>query len=222
MFTTDKTELISAILSFVIITAQWIAAIVDTDLWDLNTRDQSATVAPMLDKNLAPLINAAKLSPRGGNSDVSFSATADNNKSTSKDNVSIFMPLIKSFGSSFLCGSFLKLFHDVLVFIASILLRRIIDYAKPACDGTTSGEIVNLMSHDCQKIGDLVPYLNMLWSSPVQISIAIYMLYEILGASVFAGLVVMFVLIPVNEYKPSQASPVLAALFYGALSHIHS
>ena len=163
MFTTDKTELISTILSFVIITAQWIAAF-------------------FMDAKPSYMV--------GG--------------------VSIFMPLIKSFGSSFLCGSFLKLFHDVLVFIAPILLRRIINYAEPACDGTTSGEIVNLMSQDCQNIGDLIPYLNMLWSSPVQISIAIYMLYEILGASVFAGLVVMFVLIPVNEYntfKLKQKTP---------------
>merc|ERR1719500_735471 len=38
----------------------------------------------------------------------------------------------------------------------------------------------------------------MLWSSPLQITVAIYMLYQILGPSVIAGLVVMIVLIPVN------------------------
>ena len=57
---------------------------------------------------------------------------------------------------------------------------------------------MNLMSVDAQRICDLVPYINMLWSSPLQITVALYMLYQILGASVFAGLACMIVLIPIN------------------------
>ena len=63
---------------------------------------------------------------------------------------------------------------------------------------TTSGEIVNLMSVDCQRIADMTPYVNMLWSAPLQIGVSMYMLYQVLGPSVFAGLAVMIVLIPVN------------------------
>ena len=36
----------------------------DTDLWDLNPRDQSANVAPQFDKNWAPLLKAANLQSR--------------------------------------------------------------------------------------------------------------------------------------------------------------
>ena len=39
-------------------------AILDTDLWDLNPRDKSATVAPIFDKNWAPKLKAANLSSR--------------------------------------------------------------------------------------------------------------------------------------------------------------
>ena len=38
----------------------------------------------------------------------------------------------------------------------------------------------------------------MLWSAPLQITIAIYFLWQTLGPSVLAGLLVMILLIPVN------------------------
>jgi hypothetical protein len=43
------------------------------------------------------------------------------------------------------------------------------------------------MAVDCQRIADLMPYINMIWSSPLQIGVSIIMLYQILGPSVFAG-----------------------------------
>lgn len=45
---------------------------------------------------------------------------------------------------------------------------------------------------------DLTAYLNMIWSAPIQIALALYFLWNILGPSVLAGLAVMIVLIPVN------------------------
>lgn len=45
---------------------------------------------------------------------------------------------------------------------------------------------------------DVVTYLHMLWSAPFQIALSLYFLYDIMGASVFAGLGVMILLIPVN------------------------
>jgi ATP-binding cassette, subfamily C (CFTR/MRP), member 1 len=63
---------------------------------------------------------------------------------------------------------------------------------------TTVGEIVNLMSVDAERLSDVMAYLWMLWSSPFQISLAIYLLYKVVGVAVFAGLAVMVVLFPVN------------------------
>lgn len=45
---------------------------------------------------------------------------------------------------------------------------------------------------------ELMAYLNMIWSAPLQISLALYFLWGILGPSVLAGLAVMIVLIPFN------------------------
>jgi len=38
----------------------------------------------------------------------------------------------------------------------------------------------------------------MTWSAPVQISIAIYMLWRLMGVAVLAGLAVMILIIPIN------------------------
>ena len=43
------------------------------------------------------------------------------------------------------------------------------------------GEIVNLMSVDAQRFVDLMAYLNMLWSAPLQIVLALFFLWQILG-----------------------------------------
>ena len=67
------------------------------------------------------------------------------------------------------------------------LYRKSLRVASCARKDTTSGEIVNLMAVDCQRIADLMPYINMIWSSPLQIGVSIIMLYQILGPSVFAG-----------------------------------
>lgn len=52
---------------------------------------------------------------------------------------------------------------------------------------STVGEIVNLMSVDCQRMQDLSGYLWMIWSAPVQITLAMYLLWIQLGPSVLAG-----------------------------------
>ena len=88
------------------------------------------------------------------------------------------------------------------------------------------------MSVDAQRFMDLTTYLNMIWSAPLQIALALYFLwgvlgnilhaffknnnvclfsikehnltempdYPIIGPSVFAGLAVMIILIPVNGF----------------------
>ncbi|GFN99336.1 multidrug resistance-associated protein 1 [Plakobranchus ocellatus] len=63
---------------------------------------------------------------------------------------------------------------------------------------TTVGEIVNLMAVDCQRMQDVTGYLWMLWSAPLQISLALYLLWGTLGVATLAGLAVMLLLMPLN------------------------
>lgn len=49
---------------------------------------------------------------------------------------------------------------------------------------STVGEIVNLMSVDAQRFMDLTSYINMLWSAPLQIALALYFLWDLLGMGI--------------------------------------
>lgn len=44
---------------------------------------------------------------------------------------------------------------------------------------STVGEIVNLMSVDAQRFMDLTTFLNMLWSAPLQIILALFFLWQV-------------------------------------------
>lgn len=89
--------------------------------------------------------------------------------------------------------------------LISAIFRKALILSNQARKESTVGEIVNLMSVDAQRFMDLVTYLNMIWSAPLQISLAIYFLWQILGPSVLAGLAVMIVLIPVNGVVANKA-----------------
>lgn len=96
---------------------------------------------------------------------------------------------------------FYKLFilgMQVRTAIISAIYRKALVLSNSARRTSTVGEIVNLMSVDAQKLMDLLPYLHMVWSAPVQIGLALYMLWNTLGASVLAGLAIMILLIPLN------------------------
>ncbi|KAK7093989.1 hypothetical protein V1264_007667 [Littorina saxatilis] len=64
----------------------------------------------------------------------------------------------------------------------------------------TVGEVVNLMSVDCQRVQDMMSYTWMVWSIPLQVMIAVYLLWDTLGVSVLAGVGLLFLLLPVNGY----------------------
>ena len=59
------------------------------------------------------------------------------------------------------------------------------------------GEIGNLMSVDIQYISDFLPNLQLLWSAPLQVIVAVVSLYFTMGVSIFAGIGIMLAMIPI-------------------------
>uniref|UniRef100_H3AES0 ABC-type glutathione-S-conjugate transporter n=1 Tax=Latimeria chalumnae TaxID=7897 RepID=H3AES0_LATCH len=82
--------------------------------------------------------------------------------------------------------------------IIGSIYRKSLVITNSAKRSSTVGEIVNLMSVDAQRFMDLTTFLNMLWSAPLQICLALYFLWQKLGPSVLAGVAVMILLIPFN------------------------
>ncbi|TID23587.1 abc metal ion transporter [Venturia nashicola] len=67
-------------------------------------------------------------------------------------------------------------------------------------EAKSTGDIVNLMAVDTQRISDLSRQGHQLWSSPFQIILCMASLFQLLGWAGLAGVVVMVVMVPVNIY----------------------
>jgi ATP-binding cassette subfamily C (CFTR/MRP) protein 1 len=75
-----------------------------SDLWDLNDEDKSEILVPPFEK--------------------SWIESLEKRKSKNSNELTSILPcLIKLFGPSFLFGVFMKLVHDLLVFVAPLLLE---------------------------------------------------------------------------------------------------
>ncbi|XP_004434776.1 PREDICTED: canalicular multispecific organic anion transporter 2 [Ceratotherium simum simum] len=82
--------------------------------------------------------------------------------------------------------------------VVGVVYRKALIITNSVKRESTVGEIVNLMSVDAQRLMEVAPFLNLLWSAPVQIILAIYFLWQNLGPSVLAGVALMVLLIPLN------------------------
>nr|XP_048327412.1 putative ABC transporter C family member 15 isoform X2 [Ziziphus jujuba var. spinosa] len=79
----------------------------------------------------------------------------------------------------------------------------------------TSGEIINYMSVDIQRITDFIWYLNIIWMLPIQISLAIYILNRNLSSGSLAALgatsMVMACNIPITRIQKKYQSMIMEA-----------
>ncbi|XP_049538580.1 multidrug resistance-associated protein 1 isoform X5 [Anopheles darlingi] len=229
------------------------------DLWHMKPEDSSKEVAPAFlehwNKTLEKTYQTRETSNEASYKKFGNTGRVDFRTTKSKSIASILPALVKTFGGTFLFGSFLKLGQDLLTFASPQILKLLINFVSgddPMWKGllyaitmfivagtqtlllgqyfnrmffvglrirtalisaiyrkaliisnsarktSTVGEIVNLMAVDAQRFMDLTTYINMIWSAPLQIALALFFLWQILGPSVLAGLAVMIILIPVN------------------------
>ncbi|XP_067675078.1 multidrug resistance-associated protein 1-like [Haliotis asinina] len=84
--------------------------------------------------------------------------------------------------------------------IISAIFRKSLRMSNNARKESTVGEIVNLMSVDVEHLRGFTMGLWGIWGNPMKISIGLYLLYESLGLSMFAGMAVLLFFIPVNTY----------------------
>ena len=64
----------------------------------------------------------------------------------------------------------------------------------------STGDIVNYMAVDTQRLQDLCQFLLQLLSAPFQITLCMISLYQLLGWSMLAGVAIMVIMIPVNSF----------------------
>ena len=62
----------------------------------------------------------------------------------------------------------------------------------------STGDIVNFMAVDTQRLQDLTQWGQMLWSAPYQIVLCMLSLYQLVGISMLAGVAAMLLMVPIN------------------------
>ncbi|NXN36277.1 MRP1 protein, partial [Rhinoptilus africanus] len=82
--------------------------------------------------------------------------------------------------------------------VVGLIYKKALTLANSSRRNYTTGEIVNLMSADAQQLMDLTVNINLLWSAPFQIIMAVVFLWKELGPSVLAGVAVLLLVIPIN------------------------
>ena len=111
------------------------------------------------------------------------------------------MGLAAVFQSIFLHAYFFRVFRigqQIRASVSGMVYRKAFRMSFEARKQYTVGEMVNHQSIDSNRLETTMPYLHMIWSGPLQITISLVFLYQIVGVSVFAGLAILLLLIPIN------------------------
>ncbi|KAH7122780.1 ATP-dependent bile acid permease-like protein [Dendryphion nanum] len=98
------------------------------------------------------------------------------------------------------------------------------DDPKPDADAqVTTGAIINLMAVDAFKVSEVSAYLHFLWANtPVQVVMAVFLLYQVMGYSSIAGIGMMIVLLPINLYVAKQFTKFQTLILAATDARIHS
>lgn len=96
-----------------------------------------------------------------------------------------------SYGIQYLC-------LRVKAALTVVVYRKALRLSNTARQSHTSGEIINYMSVDVQRVSDFGWYLHQVWILPVEVALALGILYRVVGMAWIAALVAAIVTLLLN------------------------
>ncbi|KAI1268304.1 metal resistance protein YCF1 [Xylariaceae sp. FL1019] len=84
--------------------------------------------------------------------------------------------------------------------LASAIYKKSLKLSNEGRSAKSTGDIVNYMAVDAQRLQDLTQFAQQVWSAPFQIILCMISLYQLVGWSMLAGIGVMIVMIPINGF----------------------
>ncbi|KDO19955.1 hypothetical protein SPRG_13061 [Saprolegnia parasitica CBS 223.65] len=115
---------------------------------------------------------------------------------------------------------------DVGLYVKSALVATTYDKALHLAlsvrQQTTSASILRLVTTDVQKLHDAPPYLHALWYATLQICMATYLLYSLVGVATFAGIAIAVIMTPLSSCLVSKATSAHAKLHTLAAARQHT
>jgi ATP-binding cassette, subfamily C (CFTR/MRP), member 1 len=82
--------------------------------------------------------------------------------------------------------------------LTSAIYRKALSLSNDGRQAKPTGDVVNLMAVDAQRLQDVAQYAQIVWSAPLQIILCLASLYNLVGMSMLAGILIMIIMIPVN------------------------
>jgi ABC-type multidrug transport system fused ATPase/permease subunit len=83
--------------------------------------------------------------------------------------------------------------------LGTAVYRKTMRLSAAGRDGSTTGEVLNHMQLDAQRVGDLMLFINVLWSGILQTVGYMTLLYFYIGWASLGGFAVMVILIPLQK-----------------------
>ncbi|CAF4075111.1 unnamed protein product, partial [Rotaria sordida] len=84
--------------------------------------------------------------------------------------------------------------------ITGLVYRKSLKLSNASKQETTTGEIVNLMAIDASRFAELTQHIHILWSGPLQLLIALILLYRQMKFAIIPGVTLLFIMIPLSLY----------------------
>jgi ATP-binding cassette, subfamily C (CFTR/MRP), member 1 len=84
--------------------------------------------------------------------------------------------------------------------LTAAIYRKSVSLSNDGRQSKSTGDIVNLMSVDTQRIQDVAQWGHIIWSAPFQITICLVSLFYLVGWSMLAGIGIMVIMIPINGF----------------------
>ncbi|KAL4792353.1 P-loop containing nucleoside triphosphate hydrolase protein [Aspergillus venezuelensis] len=115
--------------------------------------------------------------------------------------ISLAMFIVSVTQTSFLHQYFQRAFDTgmrVKSGLTAMIYAKSLKLSSEGRASKTTGDIVNHMAVDQQRLSDLTQFGTQLWSAPFQIVLCMVSLYNLVGVSMFAGIAVMILMIPIN------------------------
>lgn len=82
--------------------------------------------------------------------------------------------------------------------LVSAIYRKSLRLSNEGRATKSTGDIVNYMTVDVQRLQDLTQFAQQAWSAPMKVIICMVLLYDMVGWSMLAGIVVMIAMMPVQ------------------------
>ncbi|KAI1704939.1 ABC transporter transmembrane region domain-containing protein [Ditylenchus destructor] len=85
--------------------------------------------------------------------------------------------------------------------LTAAVYKKTLRLSSAARRERTVGQIVNLMAIDVERFQMITHQIQLFWSSPFQITLALIFLFNTLGASALPGMVIMMIFVPLSVFS---------------------